>query len=91
MGMDVEAGLGTAAWFELASCNLQDGKLVISGSWHEVRGLRFSGFIAWAAWLLVHIFYLIGFENRAVVMFRWAYSYFTRGRGSRLITAAAGR
>jgi NADH:quinone reductase (non-electrogenic) len=55
----------------------------------DVRGLRFGGFIAWAAWLLVHIFYLIGFENRAVVLFRWAYSYLTRGRGSRLITEAA--
>jgi NADH dehydrogenase len=42
------------------------------------------------AWLLVHIYYLIGFQNRVVVMIRWAYSYATRGRGSRLITRAAG-
>lgn len=55
----------------------------------DVHGVRFSGFIAWAAWLVIHIFYLIGFENRTVVMFRWGYSYFTRGRGSRLITEAA--
>ena len=55
----------------------------------DVRGLRFSGFLAWAAWLVVHIFYLIGFQNRAVVLFRWGYSYATRGRGSRLITEAA--
>jgi NADH:ubiquinone reductase (H+-translocating) len=55
----------------------------------DVRGLRFSGFVAWAAWLLIHIFYLIGFESRAVVLTRWAYSYLTRGRGSRLITEAA--
>jgi NADH:quinone reductase (non-electrogenic) len=55
----------------------------------DVRGLRFSGFIAWAAWLLIHIFYLIGFQNRAVVLVRWGYSYLTRGRGSRLITEAA--
>jgi NADH dehydrogenase len=55
----------------------------------SLRGLRFSGFPAWAAWLLVHIFYLIGFESRIVVLFRWAYSYLTRGRGSRLITEAA--
>jgi len=55
----------------------------------SIRGLRFSGFPAWAIWLVVHIFYLIGFENRVVVLFRWAYSYLTRGRGSRLITAAA--
>jgi NADH:quinone reductase (non-electrogenic) len=55
----------------------------------DVRGLRFSGFPAWAAWLSIHIFYLIGFENRAVVLLRWSYSYLTRGRGSRLITEAA--
>jgi NADH dehydrogenase len=55
----------------------------------EVWKLRFSGRIAWAAWLLVHIYYLIGFENRIVVMLRWSYSYITRGRGSRLITEAA--
>jgi NADH dehydrogenase len=55
----------------------------------SIHGLRFSGFFAWATWLVVHIFYLIGFENRAVVLFRWAYSYLTRGRGSRLITEAA--
>ena len=55
----------------------------------DIKGLRFSGFLAWATWLFVHIFYLIGFENRAVVLFRWGYSYLTRGRGSRLITEAA--
>jgi NADH dehydrogenase len=57
----------------------------------QVWGLRFSGLIAWLAWLLVHIYYLIGFENRIVVLVRWAYSYLTRGRGSRLITAAGER
>ena len=55
----------------------------------DIRGLHFSGVLAWALWLVVHIFYLIGFENRAVVLFRWGYSYLTRGRGSRLITEAA--
>jgi NADH dehydrogenase len=55
----------------------------------DVRGLRFSGFFAWAAWLVIHIFYLIGFQNRLVVLVRWGYSYVTRGRGSRLITEAA--
>jgi NADH dehydrogenase len=54
----------------------------------EVRGLRFSGFPAWVAWLTIHIFYLIGFENRIIVLLRWAYGYFTRGRGNRLITDA---
>jgi NADH:quinone reductase (non-electrogenic) len=55
----------------------------------DIKGIRFSGFPAWMTWLFVHIFYLIGFENRVVVLLRWAYSYFTRGRGSRLITEAA--
>ncbi|HEY1524546.1 MAG TPA: NAD(P)/FAD-dependent oxidoreductase [Solirubrobacteraceae bacterium] len=56
----------------------------------SVKGIEFSGFPAWAAWLTIHIFYLIGFENRAVVLLRWAYAYFTAGRGNRLITGAAG-
>ncbi|MFL5822884.1 MAG: NAD(P)/FAD-dependent oxidoreductase [Solirubrobacteraceae bacterium] len=56
----------------------------------DIRGLRFSGFVAWVTWLTIHIFYLIGFENRIVVLLRWAHGYFTRGRGNRLITEAAG-
>ena len=47
--------------------------------------LRLRGVIAWLAWLLVHIWYLIGFQNRLLVMFRWAISFVTRGRGSRII------
>ncbi|MGH9845096.1 MAG: NAD(P)/FAD-dependent oxidoreductase [Blastocatellia bacterium] len=45
-----------------------------------------TGFLAWVAWLLVHIFFLIGFRNRTVVLFNWAWSYFTYQRGARLIT-----
>ena len=52
----------------------------------QSRRLRFSGFFAWMAWLLVHIFYLIGFRNRVMVLFQWAWSYLTFRRGSRLIT-----
>lgn len=51
----------------------------------EIGKLKLSGFAAWMAWLLVHIFFLIGFRNRAVVMFNWAWSYFTYQRGARLI------
>jgi NADH dehydrogenase len=47
---------------------------------------RQGGFFAWALWLLIHITYLIGFANRIVVVTRWAWSFFTHGRGSRLIT-----
>jgi NADH dehydrogenase len=56
----------------------------------DVSGIRLSGFVAWITWLAVHLFYLIGFENRVIVLVRWAYSFFTRGRGARLITDAAG-
>jgi NADH:quinone reductase (non-electrogenic) len=54
----------------------------------DLHGLRVSGFVAWALWLLVHIYYLIGFQNRLVVLVRWAYNFFTRGRGARVITEA---
>jgi NADH:ubiquinone reductase (H+-translocating) len=47
---------------------------------------RQSGFFAWALWLTIHLVYLIGFANRLVVTVRWAWSFLTHGRGSRLIT-----
>jgi NADH dehydrogenase len=52
----------------------------------EVGRLRFSGLLAWLAWLLVHIFYLIDFRNRVLVLLDWAWNYLTYERGSRLIT-----
>jgi NADH:ubiquinone reductase (H+-translocating) len=52
----------------------------------EIKGLRISGFVAWATWLLVHLFYLIGFQNRLLVLIRWSVSFVTHGRGARLIT-----
>jgi NADH:quinone reductase (non-electrogenic) len=51
-------------------------------------GLRLWGFPAWIAWLAIHIFFLIGFRNRVLVIFQWAYSYVTFRRGARLITGA---
>jgi len=47
--------------------------------------VRFSGFPAWAAWLGVHLFFLIGFENRILVMTQWAWNYVTRNRSARLV------
>ncbi len=47
--------------------------------------IKASGFPAWIAWLAVHIYFLIGFKNRFLVLFQWAWSYFTFKRGSRLI------
>jgi NADH dehydrogenase len=52
----------------------------------EIGKLRLSGFIAWFAWLLVHIYYLVDFSNRIIVIIRWAWSYLTYRRGARLIT-----
>ena len=51
-----------------------------------VGKLRLTGFVAWLAWLALHIFYLIGFRNRLVVLLDWAWAYFEYRRGSRLIT-----
>jgi NADH:ubiquinone reductase (H+-translocating) len=53
----------------------------------DIKGLQLSGFLAWMTWLLVHLFYLIGFQNRVLVLIRWSISFVTHGRGARLITA----
>ena len=52
----------------------------------EVFGLKLKGLPAWLAWCFLHIFYLIGFRNRFIVMFEWAWSYVSYQRGARLIT-----
>jgi NADH dehydrogenase len=52
----------------------------------EMGRLRMSGFFAWVGWLVVHIFYLIRFENRLLVMLQWGGNFFTRNRAARLIT-----
>lgn len=52
----------------------------------EISGISFHGLIAWWLWLAVHLFYLIGFQNRVLVMTRWSWSFVTKGRGARLIT-----
>jgi NADH:ubiquinone reductase (H+-translocating) len=52
----------------------------------EFGKIHISGFVAWLSWLFVHIFFLIGFRNRMLVMVQWAWSYFTYERGARLIT-----
>jgi NADH dehydrogenase len=48
--------------------------------------IRVSGFLAWALWLAIHLFYLVGFQNRLLVFIRWGFSFATHGRGTRLIT-----
>jgi NADH dehydrogenase len=52
----------------------------------DIKGLKLSGFLAWMTWLVVHLFYLVGFQNRLLVFIRWSISFATRGRGARLIT-----
>ena len=48
--------------------------------------LRISGLVAWLLWIVVHILFLIGFRNRVIVVFDWAWAYFTSQRAARLIT-----
>src|SRR5918999_1292674 len=52
----------------------------------DLRGVQLSGTLAWLAYLVVHLFYLVGLENRVLVLIRWSVSFVTRGRGARLIT-----
>ena len=56
----------------------------------HIGPLRASGYLAWLLWLFVHIFFLIGFRNRLIVMIQWAWSYITFDRGARLITETPG-
>ncbi len=53
----------------------------------EIGSLKLGGFVAWVLWLIIHIYYLTGFNNRLLVVVQWAWSYLTFGRGARLITA----
>jgi NADH:ubiquinone reductase (H+-translocating) len=56
----------------------------------DLHVVRLSGFIAWATWLVVHLWYLVGFQNRLIVFLRWFISFVTYGRGARLITRTDG-
>jgi NADH dehydrogenase len=53
----------------------------------DIKGLQLSGIIAWFTWLFVHLFYLIGLQNRLIVFIRWTWSFLSHGRGARLITS----
>jgi NADH dehydrogenase len=69
------------------------GQLAVIGRGHAVADigrLHFGGFFAWLAWIFVHIFFLIGFRNRVLVLIQWAIAYFTYQRGARLITGEVG-
>ncbi|RYZ41705.1 MAG: NAD(P)/FAD-dependent oxidoreductase, partial [Myxococcaceae bacterium] len=55
------------------------------------RRVQQSGFIAWLAWLFIHITFLIGFRSKLAVLLNWAYAYLTFGRSARIITGPAPR
>jgi NADH dehydrogenase len=57
----------------------------------EFGRIHVSGFLAWFLWLTIHIFFLIGFRNRVLVMLQWAWAYVTYQRGARLITGKVDR
>jgi NADH dehydrogenase len=52
----------------------------------DIRPFKLSGLVAWLTWLFVHLWYLVGFQNRLLVFIRWSVSFLTHGRGARLIT-----
>lgn len=65
------------------------GNMAVIGQNKAVVNLGFaklSGFLAWFIWVWAHIYYLIEFDNKLVVMVQWGWNYFTRGRGARLVT-----
>ncbi len=55
----------------------------------DIKGLKLSGVLAWLTWLFVHLWYLESFQNRLIVFMRWSFSFFTHGRGARLISGQA--
>ena len=55
----------------------------------DIKGLKLSGLIAWLIWLFVHLWYLVGFQNRMLVYIQWFFTFAARGRSSRLITEPA--
>lgn len=55
----------------------------------KIGKLEFSGFMAWVAWLFIHLIFLVGFRNKLAVMLQWTYSYFAYKRGARIITNVA--
>ncbi|MFL5494092.1 MAG: NAD(P)/FAD-dependent oxidoreductase [Gemmatimonadales bacterium] len=68
------------------------GQLAVIGRGRAVADiwrLHFDGFLAWLTWIFVHIFFLIGFRNRILVLLQWGWSYVTYSRGARLITGEA--
>jgi len=56
----------------------------------EIGRLKLHGWIAWMAWLVVHLLFLVGFRSKVAVLINWIYSYLTFRRGARIITGLSG-
>ncbi len=52
----------------------------------DLKFLRITGFLAWLIWTFLHVYYLIEFDNKLIVLIQWGWNYFTHRRGARLIT-----
>ncbi|MEM7761478.1 MAG: NAD(P)/FAD-dependent oxidoreductase [Cyanobacteria bacterium P01_A01_bin.40] len=66
------------------------GSLAVIGKHAAVVDMGFfklSGFLAWAFWMFIHVFYLLEFDNKLIVIIQWVWNYFTSGKGARMITA----
>lgn len=57
----------------------------------QIGNIKFGGFLAWAAWVFVHLVFLIGFRNRSAVFLQWIWAYFTYGKGARIINGPVGK
>lgn len=57
----------------------------------EIGPFKLQGFLAWSAWVFVHLMFLIGFRNRSAVFLQWIWAYFTYGKGARLISGSVDR
>jgi len=88
-GVTIQIAL-VASMLALGSCDPKGNLATIgrAAAVGDIKGIQLSGLPAWLAWLVVHLWYLVGFENRVLVFIRWSFSFFTHGRGARLITEA---
>jgi len=57
----------------------------------QIANIKFGGLLAWIAWVLVHLIFLIGFRNRSAVFLQWIWAYFTYGKGARIINGPVGK
>ena len=69
-------------------CYWDKGSMATIGRSHGIAmisKLKFTGFLAWLTWLIVHLLFLVGLRNKIIVFIQWTYSYFTYKRGARIV------